>query len=139
MLDLTLYDVMNWSMVIDGVLFWCLILDQRQAPPARTSFGMRAAMVFVVIFPQIAIGASIVFTNSDIYPVYDLCGRIYPSISAVYDQMVGGLIVWIPGSMMSLIGLLFLLNNLRRSEMTETENADKEPNAAFIDASSWTG
>lgn len=139
MLDLTLYDVMNWSMVIDGVLFWCLILDPRPAPLARTSFGMRAAMVFVVIFPQIAIGATIVFANSDIYPVYDLCGRIYPGISAVYDQMVGGLIVWIPGSMMSLIGLLFLLNNLRRSEMMETENADEESTAAFIDASSWTG
>ena len=139
MLDLTLYDVMNWSMVIDGVLFWCLVLDPRRSPPARTSFGMRAAMVFVVIFPQIAMGASIVFAKGDIYPVYDLCGRIYPGISAVYDQMVGGLIVWIPGSMMSLIGLLFLLNNLRRSEMMETDNADEDPTAAFIDASSWTG
>lgn len=138
MLDLTLYDVMNWSMFVDGVLFWCLVLDPRPAPAARVSFGARAAMVFLAIFPQIAMGAAIVFTNHDIYPSYDLCGRIFPAISAVYDQMVGGLIVWIPGSMMSLIGLLCILNNLRRSD-DRMGIADGADDAVYFDASSWTG
>jgi putative membrane protein len=139
MLNLTLYDIMNWSMIIDGVLFWSLILDPRPKPPAHTSFGMRAAMVCIVIFPQIAIGASIVFAGGDIYPSYDLCGRFYTTISATYDQMVGGLIVWIPGSMMSLIGLLFLLNNLRLSDIRMESHNDDDESAVALDARGWTG
>lgn len=34
MLDWRLYRVMNWSMVIDGLLFWWLVLDSRPAPRA---------------------------------------------------------------------------------------------------------
>jgi hypothetical protein len=30
-LDLQLYALMNWSMVLDGVLFWCLVLDVVEA------------------------------------------------------------------------------------------------------------
>ncbi len=33
MLDRNLYDVMNWSMGIDGIFFWCLILDPRPIRP----------------------------------------------------------------------------------------------------------
>lgn len=33
MIDARLYAVMNWSMVLDGILFWCLVLDPRPRPP----------------------------------------------------------------------------------------------------------
>ncbi len=35
MIDPQLYAVMNWSMVVDGLLFWALVLDPRSKPPAR--------------------------------------------------------------------------------------------------------
>ncbi len=57
----------------------------------------------VVMFPQIIGGAMITFNPHDLYSFYDLCGRIYPDLGALYDQTVGGLIVWIPPSMMSVI------------------------------------
>ena len=57
MIDWRLYAVMNWSMVLDGLLFWCLVLDPRPKPPARISYGARAALVLGVMFPQIALGA----------------------------------------------------------------------------------
>src|SRR6516164_115500 len=35
MIDARLYALMNWSMVLDGILFWWLVLDPCPKPPAR--------------------------------------------------------------------------------------------------------
>lgn len=123
MLDLRLYDLMNWSMAVDGIFFWCLVLDRRPRPPARLGIGMRALLVGVIVPPQILIGAILALTSRDIYPVYNICGRVLP-ISAITDQHYGGLILWIPPGMMSVIALLLILNNLRlNEERAERENA----------------
>ncbi len=105
MLDWRLYHVMNYSMALDGVVFWWLILDHRPRPPARLSPGMRVFLSLAVILPQILIGAYISMTKTDLYPIYDLCGRAF-SISPLMDQHLGGLILWIPSSMMSALGAL---------------------------------
>ncbi len=115
MLDDRLYNLMNWSMAIDGIFFWCLILDVRPKPPARVSSGIRALLTLVVVPPQIAVGAVLALSSSDYYPVYKICGRIFP-ISAISDQHFGGLILWIPSSMMSVIALILVLNFMRLNE-----------------------
>lgn len=112
MLDINLYKLMNWSMAVDGIFFWSLILDPRPKPPARLGLGIRALLSAVIVPPQIVIGALLALTSKDIYPVYNICGRLLP-ISAISDQHYGGLILWIPPSMMSVIALLLVLNNLR--------------------------
>ncbi|MBS0247608.1 MAG: cytochrome c oxidase assembly protein [Proteobacteria bacterium] len=141
MIDPRLFALMNWSMVVDGILFWCLVLDPRPAPQARTSFGVRAALTMVVMFPQIVGGAMIVFNPHDLYGFYDLCGRIYPELGAHYDQTVGGLIVWIPPAMMSVAGLLLVLNAMRRVEEQQFAAlpADQRPTRPTFDARAWTG
>jgi putative membrane protein len=138
MLDARLYALMNWSMVLDGVLFWSLVLDRRPKPPARTSYGVRAALALGVMFPQIVLGAIIGFSSHDLYPYYDLCGRILPAIGAINDQHIGGIIIWIPPAMMSVIGLLVVVNALRAHEDSIKET---DPNAAALAAlsSRWTG
>lgn len=106
MLDKHYYLAMNWSMTIDGLLFWWLILDPRPKPPARLGAGMRILVALAVIPPQAVLGAYMVFTRHDLYPIYAICGRVFPSISPVVDQHLGGLILWIPSAMMSVIGAL---------------------------------
>lgn len=141
MIDPRLYALMNWTMLADGILFWCLVLDPRPKPPARVSFGGRAALSMVVMFPQIIGGAMIAFNPHDLYGFYDLCGRIYPGLGALYDQTVGGLIVWIPPSMMSVVGLLFVLNALRRADdqKAKERSDDDTDTRPYLDASQWTG
>jgi putative membrane protein len=138
MLDARLYAVMNWSMVLDGILFWSLVLDPRPKPPARISFGARAALSFAVMFPQILLGAVITFSVRDLYPYYDLCGRLYPSISALNDQHIGGIVCWIPPAMMSVVGILLVLNALRLDEEAGTEEDDAAAALAVL-ARRWTG
>jgi len=140
MIDPRLYAVMNWSMVVDGILFWYLVLDPRPAPPARISYGARTVLTITVMFPQIIIGAMIVFAHHDLYSFYTWCGRIFPSVGALDDQQYGGLIVWIPPAMMSVVALIWVINMLRLSE--EAAIAAKEGNGAegvVFSSREWTG
>ncbi len=114
MLDWRLYRIMNWSMAIDGLLFWWLVLDPRPAPPARLAPGRRVVMVIAAIPPQIVLGALIFFTPRELYPIYSICGRAFTWISPIRDQQIGGLLIWIPGSMMSVIGALIALRHWMR-------------------------
>jgi putative membrane protein len=138
MIDVRLYAVMNWSMVLDGILFWWLVLDPRPRPPARVSYGARVALALGVMFPQIVLGAAITFSQTDLYPYYDLCGRLFPSISALNDQHIGGIVIWIPPAMMSAIAVLLVINALR---LHEEATSEADPNGAALAAlaKNWTG
>lgn len=116
MLSLTLYHVMNWSMLIDGLLFWWLMLNPE--PTGRSavlSYGMRVLILFVIMPPQIALGAYIALSGQDLYDVYAVCGRAWP-IDAATDQQLGGLFTWIPAAMMSVLGILLVINFMMRHE-----------------------
>ena len=143
MVSPVLYDIMNWSMVIDGLLFWFFALDPRPAPPARSAYAVRLLTVILVIFPQILIGARITFGGTALYNYYDLCGRLFPSVSALHDQHLGGLIVWIPSSMMSSITFLLIMNNVRLQEDKACGGNGQDDIAAgdgiVVSSSSWTG
>ena len=106
MLDWRVYRLMNWSMILTGLLFWSVVLDSH----SLWSPGSRIAMMLVVVPPQILIGAIIFFTPHDLYPIYTLCGRAFTGMSTVTDQQVGGLILWMHGAMMSVMGILIVIH-----------------------------
>lgn len=113
MLDWRLYRVMNWSVVISGFMYWNLILDRRPSPPAAMSPGGRVISPVLTMAPQMVAGAVITFTESDIYPLFELCGRAI-SMSAQTDQTIGGLTMWIPAAFVEVFGLMVALATLMR-------------------------
>mgnify|MGYP002630806485 CR=1 FL=1 len=113
MLDWRLYRLMNWSVVISGFMYWNLILDRRTSPPAAMSPGGRVISPIVTMAPQMVAGAIIAFTDRDLYPLFDLCGRAIP-MAATTDQSIGGLTMWIPAALTEVIGLLVALGNVMR-------------------------
>jgi putative membrane protein len=73
MLSAPLYQLMSWSMVIDGVLFWWLMIDPRPLQPQRTlRYPIRILMLWAIMLPQIAIGAHIALGNSELFDVYSV-------------------------------------------------------------------
>ena len=73
-------------------------------------------MLIVVVVPQSVIGAYIALHHEILFDVYNVCGRAWP-IAPLTDQEIGGLITWIPSSMMSVIGVLIVLNRwMKKSE-----------------------
>src|SRR5690606_27770187 len=63
--------------------------------------------------PQMVAGAVIAFTESDIYPLFELCGRAI-AMSAQTDQTIGGLTMWIPAALVEVFGLMVALGTLMR-------------------------
>lgn len=114
MLDWRLYRFMNWSVVISGFLYWNLILDRRPSPPAALSPGGRVISPIITMVPQMVVGAIITFTEHDLYPIFDLCGRAIPGMTAVTDQAIGGLTMWVLAGFVEVFGLLFALATLMR-------------------------
>jgi len=109
MLSAKLYQVMNWSMLLDGLLFWWLIVDNRKPMEHRTlRYPIRILILFIVMIVQIIIGAHIALSDKVLYDVYSVCGRAWP-ISPLTDQTIGGLTTWIPAAMMSVIGILLVI------------------------------
>ncbi|HVZ90692.1 MAG TPA: cytochrome c oxidase assembly protein [Rhizomicrobium sp.] len=115
MLDDTLYDVMNWTMAVNGIFFWSLVLDARPKPPARLSSLMRALMILLIELPQMLLGAILSLSRTDYYPVYEICGRIFP-MTALNDQHYGGLIIWLPGTATSFAAMIAVLVVMRINE-----------------------
>lgn len=108
MLDVHLYRLMNWSVVVSGFLYWNLILDRRPAPPAAMSPTGRVISPILTMAPQIAAGIYIALAPTDLYPLFDLCGRAVP-ISALEDQGYGGVIMWVPAAAVESFGIIVAL------------------------------
>lgn len=113
MLDWRLYRLMNWSVVISGFMYWNLILDRRPSPPAAMTPGGRVLSPALTMAPQMVAGAVIAFTERDLYPLFELCGRAI-AMSAQTDQTIGGLTMWIPAALVEVVGLLVALGTLMR-------------------------
>lgn len=117
MLPARYYWLMNLSMLVDGLLFWWFMLDPLPAGSHATTYGigLRTVVLWAVMVPQIAIGATIALADHDLYTAYGVCGRALP-ISSLTDQQLGGLFTWIPAAMMSVLGTLVLIRHGFRNE-----------------------
>jgi putative membrane protein len=122
MLDANIYEIMNWTMAVNGVMFWALILDSRAKPPARLSHLMRALLILVIELPQMVLGAILSLTERDIYPVYTICGRVL-DMTALNDQHYGGLIIWLPGTLTSFAAMIVVLVTMRLNEEKQEREA----------------
>ncbi len=113
MIDARLYRFMNGSVALTGLAYWGILLDHRAAPPARLRAGWRVLSPLLTMTPQILAGAYIAFTQRDLYPIFDLCGRAF-GLPALVDQNIGGLILWIPASLIEAIGSMIALRHWMR-------------------------
>jgi putative membrane protein len=112
MLDARRYLLMNWSMLIDGILFWWLMLAPRQAQGSTAiGYGTRIVILVIVAVPQMLLGAFIALHSTPLYSIYAVCGRAW-DVSPLTDQQYGGLLTWIPAAMMSVVGVLAVLHHI---------------------------
>lgn len=130
MLSERLYWLMNWSMALDGLLFWWLVFArERNGLTPLLGFGRRMLVLALIMPPQIVLGAYIFFSPTDLFEVYAVCGRAFP-IDPMTDQQIGGLITWIPAAMMSVLAALILLaRRLGELRREGAANAGTNPEA----------
>lgn len=107
LLDNALHYLMHVTMLLSGMLFFWCVFDPRPAPWG-VPFSHRLVMLGAAIFANIPLGAVITLKTTVVYAAYDRAGRWW-GITPLTDELLGGLIIWIPASMMGLIAVLLLV------------------------------
>ncbi len=108
MLDWRIYRFMNWSMLVSGFAYWSLVLDHRPHPPGRMTAGLRVLSPAITMTPQILAGAIVTFSKTDLYPIFEICGRAF-TFNVLTGQLIGGVIIWVPSALVESIGGLMAL------------------------------
>lgn len=98
---------MHLTMLLPALVFFWRVLDPRPAP-LGASYGSRVVMCWAAIAGTIPLGAFLSLKRTVLYDSYDTNGRIW-DLGALHDELLGGLIVWMPGSMMFVVLLLVVI------------------------------
>jgi putative membrane protein len=114
-----IHDLEHLTFFGTAMLFWWQVIGA--GPRLRSlSRGVRLAFLLVTVPVNMAAGVAIAFAGQPIYSYYTAVPRLW-GMTVMQDQMIGGVIMWIPGSMMYLLAALILISRLIQTE------ADKQP------------
>ncbi|MCA9949261.1 MAG: cytochrome c oxidase assembly protein [Anaerolineales bacterium] len=106
-----IHDIEHLFFFAAGMLFWWHVTGA--GPRLHKQFGIVARIVFVLaaVPPNMFLGIVLAFASVPIYSYYEGVPRLWVN-DVVIDQTIGGVIMWIPGSMMYIIAVLILLTKL---------------------------
>lgn len=113
------------TFIIFGVLYWWPVFSPSQDLP-RLPIGGQVLYLFVSGMPTVLLGAGLTFFPP-LYAPYVAAPRVW-GISAATDQQLGGLIMWIPGSIFYIIimSVLFIswMQQQEAKQVAEEREAD---------------
>jgi putative membrane protein len=89
--------VQHLMFLVAAVLMWWPILSPLPELP-RLAYPMQMLYLFLMSIPMSIVAVYIAYADSVLYPVYATAPRIW-GISPMQDQLIGGLIMWIPGGL----------------------------------------
>jgi putative membrane protein len=88
------------------MLWWPILSPMPQLP--RLSYPMQMLYLFLATMPMSVVAVYITYSSNLLYPAYAAAPRIL-GILPLEDQLIGGLIMWIPGGLLffAVIGVIF--------------------------------
>lgn len=102
------------SLLVSGLLFFSVIFDRRPAPHGP-NLGTRLAMFAFAALGNILLGAFLTFKTEAIYSAYLAMGHLW-HVSMLTDEQTGGIIMWIPGTMMFSVAAMFIVHGWATEE-----------------------
>jgi len=90
-----------------GLLFWRPVIVPWPARPIWSRWAM-VAYLLLADAQNTALAAVLTFSDRVIYSAYESAPRVW-AISALEDQSVAGVIMWVPGSAMFLVAVAWVL------------------------------
>ena len=128
------HDVEHVTFFAAGMLFWWHVTGAGPRIHKQASLLGRIAFVIGAIPPNMLTGVALAFASKPIYTFYTAVPRLW-GLSVMADQQIGGVIMWVPGSMMYIIAALVLISRLldqeeRKPVLPETEWGSDEALAA---------
>ena len=113
-----------------AVLMWWPLLSPLPELP-RLSYPGQMLYCFLMILPMSIVAVYISMADQVLYPAYAAAPRI-TSLSPLEDQLLGGLIMWVPGGMifMIIMSVIFFKWSARGEDDAASAQVDWKPRAA---------
>jgi cytochrome c oxidase assembly factor CtaG len=108
------HDLEHLTFFITAMLFWWHVVGAAPHIHRRLSPGVRVGYALSAVPPTALTGIAIALASEPTYTYYTTIPRL-GTMTVMEDQMLGGAIMWIPGSMMYIIAALILIARLIRT------------------------
>src|SRR5437764_1916761 len=113
-----------------AVLMWWPLLSQLPEFP-RLAYPGQMLYSFLMSIPMSIVAVYIAMADHVLYPAYAAAPRVLP-LSPLEDQLLGALIMWIPGGIifMIIMTVVFFKWNARGEDSTAAAQVDWKPSTA---------
>ncbi|RMF00033.1 MAG: cytochrome c oxidase assembly protein [Chloroflexi bacterium] len=130
LLNETLHDLEHLTFFATAMLFWWHVTGAGPRIHGRFPRPARIAYLLAAVPVNMLTGVAIAFATEPIYTYYASVPRWW-GVSVMEDQMLGGILMWIPGSMMFLVAAIVLIAGWVQAEdnkepLPETEWGTEE-------------
>ena len=116
------HNVEHLMFFVASMLFWWHVTGAGPHIHKQLGYGSRIGLVIAAIPPNMLLGVVLAFATTAVYSYYTAVPRLW-GIDVVTDQRIGGLIMWIPGSMMYIVAALIMVFRLFDKEKEKTHAA----------------
>ena len=89
--------VQHLMFMVAGTLMWWPLLSPLPELP-RLAYPLQLLYCFLMTLPMSLVAVSITYADQPLYPLYASAPRLW-GVSPMQDQLIGGLIMWIPGGL----------------------------------------
>jgi putative membrane protein len=89
--------VQHLCFMVAATLMWWPVLSPMPELP-RLSYPLQMLYLFLMTIPMSIVAVCIAYADHALYPFYAAAPRIW-GITPMQDQLIGGLIMWIPGGL----------------------------------------
>jgi len=89
--------VQHLMFMVGATLMWWPVLSPLPELP-RLSYPLQMLYLFLMSIPMSVVAVYIVYADEILYPAYAAAPRIM-ALSPMQDQLLGGLVMWIPGGL----------------------------------------
>jgi putative membrane protein len=116
--------------MVAAVLMWWPLLSQVPELP-RLAYPGQMLYSFLMSIPMSIVAVYIAMSDHVLYPAYAAAPRVLP-LSPLEDQLLGALIMWIPGGIIFIIimTVVFFKWNARGEDSTAGAQVDWKPSTA---------
>jgi cytochrome c oxidase assembly factor CtaG len=125
LVNLPLHEFCHLLYIGTGILFWWPIFSPLHEGWRPLPLGGKLAYLFFSDMPMVLLGAGLTF-SPPFYTRYQYAPRLF-GVSPAVDQQLGGLLMWIVGSLFlivvaSALFLRWMLQQERRERLAETDS-----------------
>jgi putative membrane protein len=119
MRDHGIHIAMHLTIMVTGVIMWWPVMSPLPELP-RIAPPLQMVYLFLAGVPMMISAALITFSRSALYSWYVEAPRIF-GISALDDQRLGGVIMWVPGGLVLWIAITAVYFRWTQREVSEDE------------------